>query len=231
MDVKAQLDAVQRSVTTGSEAEPVRTQRLAQDYPSSITDVWEAITTPDRIGRWFLPVTGDLRPGGHYQLEGNASGEVLECRPPVDGAAHYRVTWAYGGGADTWLTVRLVARSESRTRLELEHIARVADVPEELWSQFGPAATGIGWDQGLLGLALHLSGDQSGVTPEEAMAWMLSDEGRRFARGSADAWAAAHIADGGDPATAARAADATYTMYTQAPDGGTSDTVDWATRD
>ena len=152
----------------------------------------------DRIPRWFLPVTGDLRLGGHYQLEGNAGGEVQECSPPAGGAGHYRITWAYGGGADSWVTVRLAAVSGDETEVELEHIAKVADVPEEMWAQFGPSATGIGWDSGFLGLALHLGSAADGPTPEEGLAWMMSDEGKAFSRGSADGWAAAHVADGAD---------------------------------
>ena len=35
---------------------------------------------PDRIPRWIGgAVTGDLRLGGRYQIEGNASGEILRA--------------------------------------------------------------------------------------------------------------------------------------------------------
>ena len=37
-------------------------------------DVWAAFASPDRLGRWFLPVSGDFRLGGSYQFEGNAGG-------------------------------------------------------------------------------------------------------------------------------------------------------------
>ena len=47
-------------------------------------------------------------------------------------------------------------------------------------------------------------------------AFVASDEGRAMMRSSADAWAAAEIAAGGDPATAARHADTTYAAYTGA---------------
>ena len=83
-----------------------------------------------------------------------------------------------------------------------------------MWAQFGPSATGIGWDSGFLGLSLHLGGATDGPTPEQAMEWMMSDEGKAFSRGSADGWAAAHVEDGADPDAAAAAADATYLMYT-----------------
>ena len=45
--------------------------------------MWDAVTSAERIPRWFLPISGDLRLGGRYQLEGNAGGEVLECAPPA----------------------------------------------------------------------------------------------------------------------------------------------------
>ena len=78
VDVTAQIDAVERGVeTTQRDGEEVRVQRLAQVYPATIDDVWDAVTSADRIPRWFLPISGDLRLGGRYQLEQNAGGEVL----------------------------------------------------------------------------------------------------------------------------------------------------------
>jgi hypothetical protein len=180
--------------------------------------VWEAITTPDRIGRWFLPVSGDLRLGGHYQLEGNAGGEVLACDPPSGDRASFRLSWVFGGGEPTFVTVRLRAEGDDRTRFELEHVAAVDSLPPGVWDQFGPAGTGMGWDSGLLGLSLHLSAPDA-PRPDDIEAWTMSDEGKAFLRGSADAWAAAQIADGTDPAAAKAAADQTYGMYTGAVPG------------
>lgn len=218
VDVDGQLAAVERGLaTSGTGEDALRTQRLVQEYRADLADVWEAVTVADRVRRWFLPLSGDLRLGGSYQLEGNAGGQILECEPPDGASARFRVTWAYGGGPDSWLTVRLTSLDESRTRLELVHEARVADIPADMWEQFGPAATGIGWDSILLGLALYAHGARDGVSPEEAAAWMASEEGRRFARGSASAWADAHAADGADPAVAAQAAEATAALYTQPP--------------
>jgi hypothetical protein len=82
-----------------------------------------------------------------------------------------------------------------------------------MWQQFGPSATGMGWDSCLLGLALYLDGGQDGVTPEEAAAWVQTDEGKSFMRLSADAWETADIAAGADPTAAAAAATNTYKMY------------------
>ncbi len=213
VDVNAQLEAVTRGVQAAElDGELSRVQTLAQVYSSPIDDVWDAVTTGDRIVRWFLPVEGDLRVGGRYQLIGNAGGEILECAPPADGSAGYRVTWEYGGGV-SWVEVALRAIDAESTRFELTHIARAADVPEGFWELYGPGATGVGWDQALLGLALNLRGDGQ-IPPDAAEAWMLGEEGMRFARGAADGWAAAQVASGDDPAAAQRAADATYNFYT-----------------
>ncbi|MCR2764562.1 SRPBCC domain-containing protein [Microbacterium sp. zg.B48] len=212
VDVNAQIDAVTRTVAaTEEDGAPTRVQTLAQVYASPIEDVWDAVTT-DRIARWFLPVSGELRVGGRYQLQGNAGGTVLDCSPPSDGAAGYRVTWESGGGT-SWVTVGLRALDGGSTRLELTHTARTDDLPPGFWDTYGPGATGVGWDHGLLGLALYLGGGPR-IAPDAAEEWMLSDEGTRFARAAADAWARAQAEAGDDADAAQRAADATYRFYT-----------------
>jgi hypothetical protein len=166
------------------------------------------MTTAERIPRWLLPVTGDLRPGGSYQLEGNAGGTILECEAPH----RLRVTWEYGGGM-SWVTATLSPEGAGRTTVEIEHVTPV----DEHWEQFGPGAVGIGWDSTVLGLALHLSGGELGG-PEEAVAWSVSPEGLEFMRLSGEQWYAAHVA-AGEPEQAARAAaDRTITAYTTLPE-------------
>ena len=68
IDIAREIESVGREVGTGrlgsSEAKVVRLQRT---YDAAIADVWNALTTPERISRWFLPISGDLRLGGHYQ--------------------------------------------------------------------------------------------------------------------------------------------------------------------
>ena len=44
-----------------------------------------------------MPISGDLHVGGHYQLEGNAGGEVLACEEP----SRFRVTWVFGDPSDS----------------------------------------------------------------------------------------------------------------------------------
>src|SRR5256885_94128 len=90
----------------------------------------DACTNPERLPRWFLPVTGDLRVGGRYQLASNASGAIERCEPPHG----FTATWEYGGSV-SWIEVRLSPESEDTTRLELDHITLVAD--DDKWAQFG----------------------------------------------------------------------------------------------
>lgn len=58
----------------------------------------------------------------------------------------------------------------------------------------------------------RLGDDGAALTDREA--WQAGEEGRRFARRSADAWAAADAASGTDPATATARGNATYAFYT-----------------
>jgi uncharacterized protein YndB with AHSA1/START domain len=213
MDVKAQLGAVARGIET-KEVDGVLSfvQTLSQTYSSPIDYVWDAVTRAERIPRWFLPVSGDLRLGGHYQLEGNAGGEIRSCDPPSAGSAGYTLTWGPGMGEPAIVHVRLTALDAASTRFELENIAAVDSIPDGFWEQFGPSATGMGWDSALLGLASYFGG--GGISPEEGQAWLATDEGKSFLRGSADAWAREHIASGAEPDTANAAATTTYYMYT-----------------
>jgi uncharacterized protein YndB with AHSA1/START domain len=210
IDVKQQISAVRRTVGSREVAAGVaRVSTISQVYDTDAGDLWDAVTSAERIARWFLPISGDLRVGGHYQLEGNADGTVERCDPPSSFAA----TWEYGGEV-SWIEVRLTPEGDGRTRFELEHLAHVDD---ERWAEYGPGATGVGWDLSLMGLLLHLTSDGAPVDPQAVMAWQASPDGRLFAAQSSDAWCAANIAAGEDESTARAAADRTTTFYTATP--------------
>lgn len=180
--------------TVDRDGRPAKRITAARTYPTSVEDLWDAVTNIDRIPRWFLPVTGDLRPGGRYQLEGNAGGEVLECEPP----RRFEITWEMGDDT-SWVTVELTGDpGGDEAHLELRHVAHV---PDEFWDQFGPGAVGVGWDGALVGLDLHISSGKS-VDPEEFRRWEATPEGAAFMRASSTAWAEAAIAAGVDPEVA-----------------------------
>jgi uncharacterized protein YndB with AHSA1/START domain len=212
IDIVREIEAVEREVGTGPiPAGEGHRVKLRRTYDAPIDDVWDALTNPERIGRWFLPISGDLRLGGRYQFEGNAGGTILACERPH----RLRASWVIGdmadGGGASEVEVRLTAAGEDSTTLELEHIAVV---PDEMWTEYGPGAVGVGWEEGLLGLALHLRGGSVG----DPMAWQLSDEGRAYAGQSSQAWGRANEAAGADPETVARTVANTTAFYAPEPE-------------
>ena len=209
IDVTHRISAVARTVGTRTlEAGEARVITVARSFPDPVAEVWDACTTAERIQRWLMPVSGDLRLGGRYQLEGNAGGTVERCDPPRS----FSATWEYGGEV-SWIEVRFAAEAAGRTRLDIEHIAHVSD---ERWAEFGPAAVGIGWDSAILGLSLHLSGGPA-MSPAEGMAWAGSDEGKRFMTLSGERWCQAHVASGAGEAEAWAMAGRTIAAYTATP--------------
>lgn len=153
-----QISQAHRAVRTGSGGGTgggtvTRTVVVRRAFPAPIEDVWDACSTAERINRWLMPVTGDLRLGGKYQLEGNAGGEILSCEPP----RLLRVTWVMGEGPASEVEVRLSPGDGRETVLELAH---TAVVDRRFWARYGPGAVGVGWDLALLGLFLYLSTGQ-----------------------------------------------------------------------
>jgi uncharacterized protein YndB with AHSA1/START domain len=181
-----------------------RTVMITRTNGAGVEEVWDACTNPERVPRWFLPVTGDLRPGGRYQLKGNAGGTIERCEPPQMLAA----TWEYGESV-SWIELRLTDSGSGQTTLQLTHIAPVEDGGH--WAQFGPGATGVGWDLALMGLGRHLSSGER-LDPDRAAAWSASEEGREFISLCSRQWGEAAIA-AGEPADAARAAAGRTTAF------------------
>jgi uncharacterized protein YndB with AHSA1/START domain len=208
-DIVNELNAVRRETGRAPEAHAdARTIVLRRTYAADVADVWDALTDPDRISRWFLPITGDLRLGGTYQFKGNAGGEILRCEPP----RMLRVSWIFGGSTDlSEVEVRLTPGEGETTDFELEH---VAVVPPEMWDQFGPGAVGVGWELGLFGLSLHLKGGSI----DDPEAWAVSPEGRQYAIGSSELWGTALAAAGGTAEHVAAAVANTSQFYAPDPE-------------
>jgi len=207
LEASEQINAGARRVGSRTlEAGEARTVTITRHYDAPVADVWDACTNPERIPRWFLPVSGELRDGGRFQVEGNAGGTIERCEPPHS----FMATWEFGGQV-SWIELRLSDADGGGTRFELEHIA----VEGEHWKQFGPAAVGVGWDLGLLGLSRHLATGAS-VPPQEGAAFPASEEGKRFIEQSSRGWREADVAAGADPAQAAAAAERTFKFYTGA---------------
>ncbi|HEY0627782.1 MAG TPA: SRPBCC family protein [Sphingomicrobium sp.] len=206
-DVSRHIGAITRQVVDGErDGKPTRIVRASRSFRTDIDDTWDAVTNPARIPRWFSPVSGNLKPGGRYQIEGNAGGTIEECDPP----RRLSLTWEFGGGV-SWVAVNLVEEAGG-TRLELEHMAPLDDKSEEFWNQYGPGAVGIGWDLSFLGLAEHLEHGWD-KPPETDTEWVKSDNYKAFARGSSTSWRDASIAYGTETQAATEAADRTTQFY------------------
>lgn len=203
-DFTSSLNAMTRTVSeTERDGKPARAVTLSRTYRTSVDDLWDAATNPERLPRWFLPVTGDLEPGGRYQLEGNAGGTIEQCDPP----SFLALTWEFGE-AVSWVEVRLAAEGEGHSRLTLTHIAPV----NEFWEQYGPGAAGVGWDLGLASLAHHT--DSPGAPPMDENELAASPEGKAFIRECCKAWGRAAVAAGEDEQQATAAAERTAAFYT-----------------
>lgn len=144
---------------------------IRRTYDAGIADVCERLTDPDRMKRWFLPISGDLRVGGSFQLEGNAAGDILRCEPP-------RLLQVSFGGPTSLVELRLAPEGEDRPRLELEHTV--------------PIDVGPGWDGGFVALDLYLRGEIS----DAPVAAASSPEGQELSKRSVDAWLAVLQASG-----------------------------------
>lgn len=170
IDIIAELDAIRRRTHAPGDDLAVRLERR---YPADAEDVWDALTDPERIARWFLPVTGDLRVGGHFATEGNADGEIRVCERP----STLVLTW---GGPESIVTVQLAPAGSDATVLVLEHTVPSSFVPDAT----GGLYVGPGWDGALLGLGIYLSGNAVGDPAEAAN----SPEVIEFNAGSVQRW-------------------------------------------
>jgi len=177
IDLLDQLAQVHRAVAREPDGNPDDVVRvtLRRSYPTDPADLWDALTRPERLARWFSPVTGDLRAGGSFQIENNAGGDILACDPP----SLLRTTF---GGASSIVTVSLAAvgfGSEAVTELTLDHTVPLALAG----SVAGALFAGPGWDEALIGLWLELAHPDA-----DRVATLDTGPGRKWAYQVVLAW-------------------------------------------
>jgi uncharacterized protein YndB with AHSA1/START domain len=172
-----------------------RTLLIRRRYDAAVDDVWDACTDPQRINRWFLPVSGDLREGGRFSIAHNASGEIVRCEPP----RLLRVTWEYGEQPASQVELRLVAAASDAkaTVLQPEHSrisARIEVGGRAIDPILNDAASGLwgigtGWELPLTtGLERYLRGE---LPDRPAVEWFeVTDEVLALAERTGAAWAA-----------------------------------------
>ena len=202
-DFEHHLAATERTVVFQDvERQPAGSVTLSRNFPTTVADLWDAVTSPERIGRWFAPVTCNPEPGGRYQVEGNAGGSITECVP----LSHFALTWEFAGDVG-WVEVRVSQFIAGETSLSLTHTSLLT----EHWDRFGPGAGGVGWELGFLGLALHVA-DPAAPKPDEAE-FVASPDGRSFITGASEGWAGAAIAAGMGAEAAHAAAGRTAAFF------------------
>lgn len=90
-------------------------------YATDAADLWDAVTTRERLARWMAEYTGDLRLGGTWEVASDGEtwgrGEITACDAPRS----FATTWHAVGEEPTELTVRLEPVAGG-TRLVLEHV-------------------------------------------------------------------------------------------------------------
>ena len=131
-------------------------------YATSPEDLWQACTDPERLARWFAPVTGDLRPGGaftiHFDDDDSPTCHVRSCEAPA------LLVWEWPvRDVQTVVTVQ-VGADGAGARLRLRHERLAADhVP----------AYAAGWDTYVRALEAHVDGTR---VPEWDVTWSALHE-------------------------------------------------------
>jgi uncharacterized protein YndB with AHSA1/START domain len=125
---------------------------FTRSYQTTLEDLWDACTDPERLRRWYAPVTGDLRVGGSFQQINMGSGTILVCDAP------HLLKLSLGSGADE-IELRLSpGDQEGMTTLELQHATTVDfhDIGGQVYDAI--FCMGGGYYPRLLALHLHLRG-------------------------------------------------------------------------
>lgn len=132
---------------------------MERHYDTTVWDLWDAVTDPDRLARWFASVNGDLREGGHCVVDfededdaQTAAGQITKCRPPEE----LQVSWRCPGEAESHVAVS-IHHDGAGALLKLEHLGLTE-----------PAAAdyGAGWQAYIEALETDLRGE-----PARGPAW------------------------------------------------------------
>jgi uncharacterized protein YndB with AHSA1/START domain len=125
---------------------------FTRTYETTVEDLWDACTNPERLSRWYVPITGDLRVGGEFQQVNMGSGTILICDPP------HLLKLSLGGGVDE-LELRISSGAETGTAgLELQHATTLDshDIGGQIYDAI--FCMGGGYYPRLLALEQHLRG-------------------------------------------------------------------------
>lgn len=158
-----------------------RSAILSRRYEYSPAEVWAAITEPEPLSCWFLPVDGDLHEGGTFRLEGNANGDILRCTPSHE----LLLTWVFDGFTPAQVRVLLEPTDSGGTDLTLTHasVDPVFAPDSETWS------VGVAYDIAFWALDRYLRGEMPDHPPTEEDMAELGPMLGELAGASGSAWA------------------------------------------
>ena len=148
--------------------------RFTREYATDAADLWEALTTPDRLARWLAPASGELRLGGEVLVHFDddvAWFVVRECEPP----SALAVEWVHDDDHSTTVTVAIEVLDGERCRLVLDHDGLTAAQAPEYAAGWHAHLDGMGamledspapsWDERFTaarpGYAAQLGGDHT----------------------------------------------------------------------
>lgn len=158
-------------------------------YDTTPEDLWDALTNPERLRRWFQNVTGEQK---EFALEDGTKLSVTGCEP------NRRATMKWGAAQLEFS----LHREHSHTRLTVEQAVPVSDAE---WKRLGPGQFGLELEEAMLRLSIHLDSGTA-VTKLAWSGWRVSANGHQFIQGATDAWAEAAVKANVDPIDAHQAA-------------------------
>ena len=118
------------------------TLEFIRDYPVTLARLWQAVTLPDQLVRWFGPEGVDIhdcdldftrtgpwrcdmvgRESGDHFI---ASGQITHVRPPTSGEGSVGLTWAWhdatgARGPESHVLFEVSSPAQGQARLRLVH--------------------------------------------------------------------------------------------------------------
>lgn len=176
---------------------------LETHYTNPISEVWDAVTLPDRLADWFGEVQGQLRSGGEFSIPSRGvTGTVAYCD------RHRAIILEWKQGERISKVALAVTTGLNGTSVTVRHTLP----DDERWGTYGPAEAGIAWDDALIALDVHLAGN-IGHT-REILEEIHGEQGNDAIPGEIQAaWEQEDVKAGADQETAKRRAEAAGALY------------------
>ncbi|RLV48990.1 SRPBCC family protein [Nocardioides mangrovicus] len=128
------------------------TVRFERRYPTTPADLWDALTSPERLVRWFAPVEGDLREGGEFTIHFD-DGDVPRCRVVSCSPTHASTWERHHEHGSSLVEVGVESADDGGSVLRLVHSRLPAP---------NAAEYGAGWQAYVQSLTAYLDGVESG---------------------------------------------------------------------